>query len=131
MRNATVFPAHIIYRGESALLVTIHDITEQKERARMIKALNEELQNRLCVLLADRGKLLQVFHNLLSNAEKFSREGGSVCVTARRDSSWRLNVEGLNLQPETLNSQPGGNFIEISAADTGIGMKTPVQTGIM
>ncbi len=50
---------------------------------------------------ADERKLKQIMFNLLSNAVKFTPDEGSVTVKARRD----------------------GDFIEISVADTGIGIK--------
>ena len=51
VRDTNIFPANIIYRGESALLITLHDITEQKAREEQIKSLNRDLQERLNELL--------------------------------------------------------------------------------
>jgi len=50
---------------------------------------------------ADQRKLKQIMFNLVSNAVKFSRPGGTVTVAAVRD----------------------GDFMEITVADTGIGIK--------
>ncbi|PYS96140.1 MAG: hypothetical protein DMF50_05775 [Acidobacteria bacterium] len=53
------------------------------------------------VVRADRGKIVQVLSNLLTNAVKFNRDGGRITVTARK-------------------GQRG--FAEIDVADTGIGI---------
>jgi PAS domain S-box-containing protein len=54
-------------------------------------------------LIADEGKFKQILYNLLSNAVKFTPDGGKVTVTA------------------ALGSQ--GECMQISVADTGIGIK--------
>jgi len=58
------------------------------------------LQDDIC-LVADQRKLKQIMYNLLSNAVKFTHSGGSVDVRAQRD----------------------GDFIEITVADSGMGIK--------
>ncbi len=63
-------------------------------------------------VLADSTRLKQVLTNLLSNAVKYNREGGSVTVSARR-----LDV-------------PGGPAVEISVADTGLGMTAAQQAAL-
>src|SRR5579859_2020068 len=60
------------------------------------------------VVLADAGKLKQMLLNLISNAIKFTPEGGTVTITARR--------------------LPGA--IEIAVADTGIGISDADQAKI-
>jgi signal transduction histidine kinase/CheY-like chemotaxis protein len=59
-------------------------------------------------VLADAGKLKQMLLNLVSNAIKFTPEGGSVTIGARRAK----------------------NFLEISVADTGIGIAESDQKQI-
>jgi signal transduction histidine kinase/CheY-like chemotaxis protein len=59
-------------------------------------------------LMADAGKLKQMLLNLVSNAIKFTAEGGSVNVSARRRS----------------------NTVEISVADSGIGIAESEQAKI-
>jgi PAS domain S-box-containing protein len=61
------------------------------------------------VVRGDRVKLGQVFTNLLTNAVKFNREGGSIAVAARRGR---------------------GGFVEIEVADTGIGIPPEEQERI-
>ena len=57
----------------------------------------------------DRGKLGQVFHNLLSNSVKFSREGGQITIIVRyRKGSGESGKDG---------------FMEVTVEDTGIGIK--------
>lgn len=72
---------------------------------------------------ADERKLKQIMFNLLSNAVKFTLDGGRVRVAARRVSSLEAEVSGSNSELETRGSEPGGDFMEISVADTGIGIK--------
>jgi PAS domain S-box-containing protein len=71
--------------------------------------LGEELPDDLPLLLADERRLRQILLNLVSNAVKFTEEGGSVVVSARCDA------EGL----------------VISVADTGIGMSEEDQVRVM
>jgi signal transduction histidine kinase len=52
-------------------------------------------------IMADQRKLKQILYNLLSNAVKFTPAGGTVVLSALRD----------------------GDFIEITVADSGIGIK--------
>ena len=56
---------------------------------------------------ADRGKIAQVFLNLVSNAIKFNREGGEVSLSVRRGKRGYLLVEvrdtGIGIPPDALD----------------------------
>ncbi len=76
-------------------------------------------------ITADERKLKQIMFNLLSNAVKFTPDGGSVRVSAR---GVRCSESGVWSKREvselrTQSSEPDRDFIEISVADTGIGIK--------
>ncbi len=73
-------------------------------------------------LIADSRKLKQIMFNLLSNALKFTPDGGAVSVRARKVLSSELLVLSSDLKPETFNLKPDGDFVEISVEDTGIGI---------
>ncbi|MBW1734979.1 MAG: PAS domain S-box protein [Deltaproteobacteria bacterium] len=73
-------------------------------------------------ITADARKLKQIMVNLLSNAAKFTPDGGAIKVEANRVTGSELRVSGLE-QDATRNSQLAtGDFIEISVSDTGIGI---------
>jgi signal transduction histidine kinase len=64
---------------------------------------------------ADERKLKQIMYNLLSNAAKFTPDRGEIRVSANR-------INGSQFQFTGSSQYAGGDFIEISVADTGIGI---------
>ena len=99
-----------------------------------------EFDDTITDITADKRKVKQVMLNLLSNAFKFTPDGGTVRVAARRvpgDSGLGVSEEGFrdqglgigeeNLIPGTQPPTPDGDFIEISVSDTGIGISKENQ----
>jgi len=81
-------------------------------------------------ITADKRKLKQVMFNLLSNAAKFTPDGGEIRVGADFISGSELRVSRSE-QLATRNSQLAtGDFIEISVADSGIGISSEDQEKI-
>ena len=64
-------------------------------------------------IVADRFKLVRILHNLLDNAVKFTPEGGTITLSARKLGSEEAK--------ERVNA-PGREVVEIVVEDTGIGI---------
>jgi len=91
-----------------------------------------EVEEGIGDIIADERKIKQVLYNLLSNAMKFTPDGGSVAVNARPLSSSESGAvsseqERIYSELRTLNPELHGNFVEISVADTGIGISPEDQ----
>jgi PAS domain S-box-containing protein len=80
---------------------------------------------------ADVKKVRQVLFNLLGNAIKFNRDGGSVVMRARRVSCEILHTQASPLEEALASgssrisciSDRNGDYVEISVADSGIGIQ--------
>jgi signal transduction histidine kinase len=83
---------------------------------------------------ADQHKLKQVIYNLLTNAAKFTPDGGAVCVSAhwvdRKSQSGRPNSDAKGVwfvpnseQIDTPDAMACNGYVEFAVADSGIGIK--------
>jgi PAS domain S-box-containing protein len=87
-----------------------------------------EIDNTITDITADKRKLKQVVVNLLSNAFKFTPDGGSVHVAARRVvGDLGLGIGEKEPIPSAQPPTPDRDFIEISVSDTGIGISKKNQ----
>lgn len=75
--------------------------------------LHVSVSDRAATITADRVKFKQILYNLVSNAIKFTPEGGTISVSADRED-----------HPEAfyVSAAPGLEFVRISVRDTGIGI---------
>ncbi len=68
-------------------------------------------------ILADERKLKQIMYNLLSNAAKFTEDGGAIRISSQ-------------LCPSGSAEEPAGPAIEVAVTDTGIGISPGDQVKI-
>jgi signal transduction histidine kinase len=66
-------------------------------------------------IIADELRVKQIVYNLLSNAMKFTKDGGNICLGARMIVGPEM---GIPAEIESL-----GDEVEISVVDTGIGIR--------
>jgi signal transduction histidine kinase len=85
------------------------------------------------IVTADAVKIKQVLLNLLGNAFKFTDDGGSVSVQARKVQGSKFKIQdsgkkvAQNIESGILNLESDAEFIEISVTDTGIGISQEDQ----
>ena len=99
-------------------------LTMIRERAMKHRlALDLALEPGLPAVAADPRRLKQIAFNLLSNAAKFTTDGGRIRLRARRVA--RADVKLPDGRPGRMGELPAGEageFIEIEVADSGIGI---------
>ncbi len=101
-----------------------------RDQLQVAHALIVEESDAVCPVVVDRDRLGQVLANLLSNAAKYSPDGGTIRVRVRPDGDGaRLEVqdEGIGLPPGTAESifQPFGrarNAAERQVPGMGLGL---------
>ncbi|MEI8190166.1 MAG: HAMP domain-containing sensor histidine kinase, partial [candidate division NC10 bacterium] len=86
-----------------------------------------DLPDDLPLAWADPPRLKQILYNLLSNAIKFTPAGGRVSVTARAVADNCRGAEaqrrrGAGEQRSGGAGERGGQYLEVSVTDTGIGI---------
>jgi len=87
-------------RIESFPLQTVFDIVARSRRSFLMKELTLDVQPTIAVVKADRILTLFMINTLADNARKFTKQGGTVTVSAAEADS----------------------YVEVSVNDTGIGM---------
>ena len=80
------------------------------------------------MITADERKLKQVIYNLLSNAAKFTGEGGSITLTAHpaaTDNGYVVARDGrkIELPSNGAGDKEVKSYLELSVVDTGIGLE--------
>ena len=102
-------------------------ITMVKEKA-IKHGLTLETEQDSCpeMITADERKLKQILFNLLSNAAKFTPDGGSIKLKARKLKGNGGSVPAYTDKSKSLDNSENTNhmeYIEFSVTDTGIGIR--------
>ncbi|MFL5357973.1 PAS domain S-box protein [Archangium sp.] len=95
--------------------------------------LERELEAELPAVLADRGRVLQVFSNLIGNAVRFTPEGGRVTVRARREGAevcFCVSDTGQGIPPESL-CHLFERYWQAKGSSEGAGLGLPIAKGIV
>jgi PAS domain S-box-containing protein len=113
----------------------LHDVITSSVLLLQEKALKNKIsltfdikQDADVLIYADMRKLKQILLNLLSNAVKFTPDGGSVRITVRKIDSSEALKQMTRMSQDVNNLDLSGDFMEISVADTGIGVKPENMT---
>ena len=106
------------------LLVIARGLANKKQQT-----LHVEIAPGLPALIADPVRFKQIFFNLVSNAVKFTPDGGTITVAARRISNFQFPISNLkdigpDPQSQIANQKSQlGDFLEIAVTDTGAGIR--------
>jgi len=90
-----------------------------------------EMAGNLPQVRFDRGKITRVIGNLLSNAFKFTAEGGKVIIGVEMidNPATVISRIGKGLYPESSLPQ-GGRYLMVSVTDNGVGIPADSQESI-
>ncbi|MCP4372889.1 MAG: response regulator [Deltaproteobacteria bacterium] len=103
-----------------------------KDGIRLDSHISQELMD--LYISTDERKLKQIIFNLLSNAAKFTPEGGEIRLEANLISDIRSRISELEKEGKIISDQSAIRIlqsgIEISVADSGIGIKPEDQQRI-
>lgn len=95
---------HLERQDSVDLAELLHHVAETAQPAASQAGLTLRVEARpCCVEQADPRRLLQVVENLVSNAIKFSREGGVVSLACREEDNWvevTVRDQGVGIAPE-------------------------------
>ncbi|MCB1824763.1 MAG: cache domain-containing protein [Candidatus Competibacteraceae bacterium] len=105
--------------------------------------LSTQIDNIPSLIYADERKLKQIFYNLLSNATKFTPEGGKIKISARLTDASENDQQSLldkhrylpqdssfDDEKNPARKRSDGQYIEFSISDTGIGIALEDQERI-
>lgn len=121
-------------------LVPAREIAEQaaREHREMAAArgqrLKVEIEDDLPEICVDRGRMLQVFGNLLGNAVKFTPEGGEIEFTARREMQhvvFTISDSGPGIPPSDLPHVFERYWQAKKTAHLGAGLGLTIVKGIV